>query len=148
MTPPRRSGKRSNNPSRMNTPRNRRRRVLIAKKSLERMFSPPPRWSVTGRPLLWNARSSRRPPPPTWRTNGMPLALSIDQNGSRSGWVGERSPAAVDGRWIAAQPTVMACSSSITARCGSASGMNPTGSRRGSSLQKSTIAQLWAALPA
>src|SRR5215831_15535066 len=33
----------------------------MARKSLERMFSPPPRWSVTGMALLWKARSSSGP---------------------------------------------------------------------------------------
>src|SRR6516165_2075701 len=62
------------------------------------MFSPPPKWSVTGMALLWKARSSRRPPPPTWSTNGTSASQSCSQNGSRSGCVGARSPAAGDDR--------------------------------------------------
>ena len=148
MTPPRSPGNLSNSPSRMSVPRKRQGELSIARKSFERMFSPPPRWSLTGIPLLWNARSRSRPPPPTCSTNGTPESLSVCQNSNKSGWVGDRSPAAVEGTWIAAEPRSMASRSVLTARLGSTSGTNATGSRRGSSLQKSTTAWLWAALPA
>ena len=120
----------------------------MARKSLDRTFSPPPRWSVTGMPLLWKAGSSNRPPPPTWRTKGTSASLRVAQNQSRSGWVGARSPAAVEGTMMAPHPCSMASVANSTARAGCWRGTEPTATSRSSAEQKLAMARFWARLPA
>ena len=128
MHPPRSFGKRSNKPSRISTPRNSAGDCVDGEEVLRADVLAPAEVVGDRHGVVVERAVEQTPAAADVQDEGHVCSLSVSQNPSRSGCVGARSPAAVDGTIDRRAAVVdrLGCEQRRP-RAGSTSGTNATG---------------------